>query len=316
MKETTSYNILCATDDNYAPYCGIMLTSLFENNKELNFCIYILVEQLSNKSKNEFATLARIYNQRIEIITVDSDKLKDCPMHDDDYVSLVTYYRLLAPQLLPQEIDKLLYLDSDMIIDRSIESLYNTDIENYAIAAALDEDYMNEEKYKRLEYAFEKKYFNAGVLLINLKYWRDNKVMQRCFEYIKGNANKLIFHDQDTLNFVLKDEKKEIHIKNNFQTGFIHKKRNVEPGLINDINESVVAPVVIHYTGLNKPWKYGVHPYKNHFLHYKSISAWSEIKQEDGRNMKERIVECIYSIFYALRIKKRHYSFTIAEQNK
>lgn len=316
MNVENSINILCSTDDNYVPYCGIMLTSLFENNKDAKIHVYLMTETMSDSNWARLQELTRKYSQNISPIIIDSRKLKDCPMHDDDYVSLATYYRLLAPQLLPQEIDKILYLDCDMIIDQSIESLYNTDIENYALAAALDEDYMNEGKYQRLEYTFEKKYFNAGVLLINLKYWRDYKVMQRCFEYIKGNACKLIFHDQDTLNFVLKDEKKEIHIKNNFQTGFIHKKRYVEPGLINDINESVVAPVVIHYTGLNKPWKYGVHPYKNHFLHYKSISAWSGTRQEYGRSIKERIVECIYSIFYALRIKKQHYSFTIPEQNK
>ena len=114
------YNILCATDDNYVPYCGIMLTSLFENNKGLNFCIYILVEHLSNKSKSEFATLAKKYSQNIEIITVDGEKLKECPIRTGDHVSIVTYYRLLAPILLPSDVDKILYLDCDMIINGNI----------------------------------------------------------------------------------------------------------------------------------------------------------------------------------------------------
>ena len=97
MKETTLYNILCATDDNYVPYCGIMLTSLFENNKELNLCIYILAEHLSDRSRNEFAELAKNYDQKIEIITVNNETLKDCPIRIGDHVSIATYYRLLAP---------------------------------------------------------------------------------------------------------------------------------------------------------------------------------------------------------------------------
>ena len=127
MKER--YNILCATDDNYVPYCGIMLTSLFENNKELKLYIYILAEHLSDRSRNEFATLARNYNQKIEIITVNNDTLKDCPIRIGDYVSIATYYRLLAPILLPSEIDKVLYLDCDIIINDNISELYNEDTE-------------------------------------------------------------------------------------------------------------------------------------------------------------------------------------------
>ena len=111
MKSATLYNILCATDDNYVPYCGIMLTSLFENNKELKLCIYILAEHLSDKSRNEFATLARNYCQRIEIITVENEVFNKCPIRPGDHVSIVTYYRLLAPILLPSNIDTILYLD-------------------------------------------------------------------------------------------------------------------------------------------------------------------------------------------------------------
>ena len=80
------YNILCATDDKYVPYCGIMLTSLFENNKELNFCIYILTEYLSDKSKNELEALASNYKQKIEVIAINNEILKCCPIRKEDHV--------------------------------------------------------------------------------------------------------------------------------------------------------------------------------------------------------------------------------------
>lgn len=312
-----SINILCATDNDYVPYCGIMLTSLFENNKEAKIHVYLMTETMSDSNWARLQELTRKYSQNISPIIIDSRKLKDCPMHDDDYVSLATYYRLLAPQLLPQEIDKILYLDCDMIIDQSIESLYNTDIENYALAAALDEDYMNEGKYQRLEYTFEKKYFNAGVLLINLKYWRDYKVMQRCFEYIKGNACKLFFHDQDTLNAVLNKEVKLLSVKYNLQTAMLCRNTSLNTDTKLEIEKYKYQPTIIHYTGASKPWQKGsLHPYTKRFLRYKQLSLWSgHPLTKVNRTFLELMLHIRNSIIWFIGLKKRPKTYIIEAQD-
>lgn len=311
------YNILCATDDNYVPYCGIMLTSLFENNKELNFCIYILVEQLSNKSKNEFATLARIYNQRIEIITVDSDKLKDCPIRKGDHVSIATYYRLLAPRLLPSNIEKILYLDCDMIIDSDITDLYNVDIDGYPIAMSIDEAFFDDKKYLRLEYSKKDSYRNAGVALLNIRYWKEQNLMEKCFEYISNNSKKLIFHDQDTLNALLHHKIKSLPIKYNLQTGFLLTNyakyyKNKMP----EILEATKSAVIIHFTGESKPWfKDSRHPYRKRFMHYKNISLWKAYPLKKNRySLYERIIRLRNEVIWAWGIKKRPRSYIIEEQ--
>ena len=311
------YNILCATDDNYVPYCGIMLTSLFENNKELNFCIYILVEQLSNKSKNEFATLAKEYSQRIEIIIVDSEKLKDCPIRPGDHVSIVTYYRLLAPVLLPSDIDKILYLDCDMIINSDITNLYNVDIDGYPIAMSLDEAFFEDEKYQRLDYDKKHQYRNAGVALFNIKYWRENNIVEKCFEYISNNSKKLIFHDQDTLNALLHHKIKSLPIKYNLQTGFLLTNyakyyKNKMP----EILEATKSSVIIHFTGESKPWfKDSRHPYRKRFMHYKNISLWKAYPLKKNRySLYERIIRLRNEVIWALGIKKRPRSYIIEEQ--
>lgn len=312
MKER--YNILCATDDKYVPYCGIMLTSLFENNKELNFCIYILVEQLNNKSKNEFATLARIYNQRIEIITVDSEILKNCPIRQGDHVSIATYYRLLAPKLLPSNIEKILYLDCDMIIDSDITDLYNVDINGYPIAMSLDETFFDDEKYQRLDYDKKYLYQNAGVALFNIKYWRDNNIVEKCFEYISNNADKIIFHDQDTLNAVLYKEMKLLPIRYNLQTGFLltDYTRYYEDEMP-EILEATKSPVIIHFTGASKPWFKGSrHPYRKRFMHYKNISLWkAHPLKKNKSSLYERIIRLRNEVIWALGIMKRPKSYII-----
>ena len=311
------YNILCATDDNYVPYCGIMLTSLFENNKEHNFCIYILVEQLSNKSKSEFATLAKKYSQKIEIITVDSKRLKDCPIRTGDHVSIVTYYRLLAPILLPSDVDKILYLDCDMIINGNISTLYNEDIKEHPIAMSKDEAFFEDEKYQRLNYDKKYPYRNAGVALFNIRHWREHNLVEKCFEYISNNPEKVIFHDQDTLNALLHHRIKSLPIKYNLQTGFLltdyaKNYKNEMP----EILEAAKSPVIIHFTGASKPWFKGSrHPYRKRFLHYKNISLWKAHPLKKNKySLYERIIRLRNEIIWALSIMKRPKTYIIEEQ--
>ena len=311
------YNILCSTDNNYIPYCGIMLTSLFENNKELNFCIYILTEHLSDRSKNELATLANSYNQRIEIITVDSEILKNCPIRQGDHVSIATYYRLLAPKLLPSNIEKILYLDCDMIIDSDITDLYNVDINGYPIAMSLDETFFDDEKYQRLDYDKKYLYQNAGVALFNIKYWRDNNIVEKCFEYISNNADKIIFHDQDTLNALLHKEIKQLPIKYNLQTGFLYNayKKNYK-NEIDDIMEAAMSPIIIHYTGPGKPWFKGSrHPFVKKYIYYKKLSIWSNTPLLKVKlSLKDKIHKLVTTLVWKLGIKKIPKTYIIDKQ--
>ncbi len=301
------YNILCATDDKYVPYCGIMLTSLFENNKECQLFVYLMTEGLSSDSHNILKELALKYNQNINIIIVDGKKLVGCPIKQGDHVSLATYYRLLAPILIPKDIDRILYLDCDMIVNGCIQELYNTDINNTAVAAVLDEDYMTPKRYKRLDYPNEKKYFNAGMLLINLSYWRKNKVMERCFDYIHNNSERIEFHDQDTLNYVLQDEKKLISIKNNLQTGFLYINNKFELNVMGEIINSIGAPVIIHYTGPNKPWSKGSkHPFAKTFIYYKKISLWKAFPLVKNKTtLYKRLIDFRNELMWLIGIKKR-----------
>ena len=317
MKETTLYNILCATDDNYVPYCGIMLTSLFENNKELNLCIYILAEHLNDRSLNEFAELSKNYDQKIKIITVNNDVLKDCPIRLGDHVSIATYYRLLAPYLLPKNIEKILYIDCDIIINGNLSSLYEINIKGHPIAMSKDEAYFIEEKYTRLDYSRSYTYKNAGVALINLKHWRENDIANICLEYISKNPEKLTFHDQDTINAVLHKEIKLLPIKYNLQTGFLltDYSKHFEKEMV-EILEAAKEPVIIHYTGVSKPWyKDSKHPYTKRFLYYKSMSLWKDYPLIKNRtSIYNRFIQIRNEIIWFLGIKKRPKSYIIDKQ--
>lgn len=312
-----SINILCSTDNDYVPYCGIMLTSLFENNKDCQIHVYLMTEELSTDNNSVLKRLALKYNQDISIIIVDGENLNNCPIRIGDHVSLATYYRLLAPILIPQNVDKILYLDCDIIVNGSIKELHDIDITEYALGAVMDEAYFKIEKYERLYYDKKFSYHNAGVLLMNLNYWRRNGITQKCLEYISRYPERVKFHDQDTINAVLHKEIKLFPIKYNLQTGFLLTvfSKHFEKDMAK-ILEAAKEPVIIHYTGYSKPWHKGSkHPYTKRFLYYKSISIWKDFPLTKNRtSIYNRFIQIRNEIIWFLGIKKKPKSYIIDKQ--
>ena len=317
MKNQNKYHILCATDDKYVPYCGIMLTSLFENNIGGEFCVHILSEGLNEQNRNDLTKFAIKYGQSIEFLTIDKEILKNCPIKESDYVSLATYYRILAPMLLSTDIDIILYLDCDIIINNNIAELYNINLSGYAIGGVIDDDYGNEEKYQRLSIPQKDYYTNAGVLLINLKYWRENNIVDKCLDYIKNNADRLVQHDQDVINAILHDKIKHLPLTYNFQTAFVlfHLQYKYTTEIKNMVRECMYNPTIIHYTGSGKPWhKHSQHPHANRYLRYHRISNWKHHPIIDTDNLKDKIRRCIIKALWRLGIKKRPQFYILEKQ--
>jgi len=279
MSKPGAIQILCSTDNNYAPYAGIMLTSLFVNNRDEAFEVHVLTRGLNSENSEKLRSVGKQFKSVVNILTVDLSVFEDCPIRPGDHVTLETYFRLLAPQLLPEHLDRILYLDVDMVINGPIRELWEWNIDGYALGAILDESYCNPEIYSRLGLNSSNPYFNAGVLLVNLKYWREMNVSARCMQCINDNPSILLFHDQDTLNRVLQNEKVLLPITYNFQTGYYLSW--VYPDYPNDFQAQIQivakTPIVIHFSGPMKPWVVGSdHPYRFYYHYYRKISLWKD----------------------------------------
>lgn len=308
------FNILCCPDNNYTPYYGIMLTSLFENNKNTNICVYIVTAELNINNKQILKRLAGIYNQQIFIIELEDIKSTEYPVWRGDHISTAAYYRILAPTFLPKELDKILYLDGDIIVNNDITKLYNTNIDNYAIAAIIDEGYTDKDKYQRLNISNDGNYINSGVLLMNLKYWREHNLVYKSLAYIKENRDKIIQHDQDVINAVMHNEIKLLPITYNFQTGFLFSCffPNFNQELKKEIKENLYNPIIIHYSGSVKPWhKYTQHPYTKQYMHYRKISLWKNFPIVDNWSFINKIRFYLLNIIWTIGIKKRPNSYII-----
>ena len=163
-------NILLGSDVNYAPYYGVMLTSLFYNNQDCHFDVYMLTDKTwtLQETKN-FEKLCGQYDSRFNVFVVNEDKVKDFPQVD--HITLPTYYRLQACNILPASIHKILYLDGDMLVLGSIQFLWSINLEGYAFAGAEDMDSVCGDCFRRLDYDSKYGYYNAGVSLYNFDYW-------------------------------------------------------------------------------------------------------------------------------------------------
>lgn len=196
-------DIVCSIDNNYVQHCCVMLTSFFENNKEEGNVIHLLTEGITEDNKKTIEELIHAYKGEFCYYLVNSEIVASFPIKEGDHLTIATYYRLLMADILPQSIDKILYLDCDIIINDSITELWNTSLDGYAMAAIEELGCSLPDVYKRLGYDKKYGYFNAGVLLINLQYWREHNLTREFLLYIAENYEKLKAHDQDVLNALL-----------------------------------------------------------------------------------------------------------------
>lgn len=274
MKE---YNIVVASDRTYIGLVSVLFASILSNKGQDEKIVFHLLandipssslDPLLNQMKNEVLHVYPIENLKALLkVTVPPT------------IAITAYARLFLTELLPGSIDKILYLDCDIIVNQSLNELFSNNIDNYYVAGVLDTLPNNDSKIK-VGMASDNPYINSGVLFINLKKWRDERIINKFLDFLLLYNGRVHHHDQGIINAVL-DKKliigPEFNLTSNY---FTHKysylkKRNYPFYLQNEIEFAKHNPVIIHFTEgfLDRPWFIGSkHPYANKFLEYKKQS--------------------------------------------
>ena len=180
-------NIVLATDDNFVQHCSVTMLSILKHNSDVVF--YILTEGLSESNVSMLNNIVAENGGDIYICNVDKEVVKRFPMpaDADAHISVATYYRLLTEFILPQSVDKYIYMDCDMVVRGNMLELWNENVENYAIGAVFQSVSLAQEQDKnRLGIPEKNGYFNAGLLLVNLKYWRENNISKRLLDFVEN----------------------------------------------------------------------------------------------------------------------------------
>lgn len=276
-------NIAICIDNNFIMQAGVFITSIKETNKNANINIYVLSESLSDNAKSSLNTIVAGTSLSLIFVKIDLSTLPPLPLEGKAHISVATYYRILLPFILPQDIDKILYLDCDMIVLDDLSPLYNSDISNLNAATTLD--MFNDDKRinERLMYSLQAGYFNAGMILINLNNWRKNKISEKAIEFIKNYPEKCEAHDQDALNHALDGTYLPLSARYNMQLDFFcdHKFLIVDEKYFPDIDQSRLNPCIIHFTGPTKPWLRNCnHPYTKLWDYFQDKTEWKNLPKK------------------------------------
>lgn len=264
VEENIVIPIAMATDIGYLLPTAITMTSILENAKPTTkYDFYIMVEhKLSNYANKYLQPLREKYPNCIINIVDMNNAFSDLEMNIK-HITYHTYYRLYLPTIL-KKYNKCFYLDSDIIVNGDLTSLFRTNIDEYLVAGVKAagyfypvnkvKPYLDKTGLKSID-----QYVNAGVLLMNLKKMRDNDIQSK---FLALADKGLPSQDQDIINIVCYNQIKLLPLRNNLMTKYFYLKNNAEipDGCANyvyskeEIKEALANPLIVHYADKAKPW--------------------------------------------------------------
>lgn len=268
--------ITLASSNEYVPYLSVAIASIKENsNENFNYDIVVLSNKISLENKILLKDTFSKSNFSIRFVEI-SSYLDQQDLFIWGHITKMTYTRLACLDLF-KNYKKVLYLDSDIVVNKDISDLYNTDIQNYYIAAAKDSimagwinglNKVESEYVKKLNLGEEKNYFNAGVLLVNIEKFSSQVTSKELFEL--ANSQKFRWGDQDVLNKVCEGNVYFLENSWNFMAHFYNDEREIpeyyaSEDFFSKYKEADKAPNIVHYAGNVLPT---VVPQVHHFFDF------------------------------------------------
>lgn len=268
--EQNNIAIALASNDYFVPYMSTLLESILEHSSgNVNYDILIMTQDISDVNRTIIKKICDNYtNFRVRFLDP-TEFIEGYEFFVRGHFSMETYYRLVLPELLPAY-DKILYLDSDMVVQDDVAKLYQENIGGYLIGACHDADtaglYNGFEPNKKeytdhlLKLKEPYQYFQAGTLLMNLKEFRKRYTVEKILKYAVSMKFQLL--DQDILNKLCEGSVKFVDMSWNVMVDYGRIRQSqiiaLAPKWLNDLyKESRKQPKIIHYAGPEKPW---IHP--------------------------------------------------------
>ena len=261
MKERI--NICLSCDNNYAQHLGVTIASILKNRAEDDeFRFIILDGNISDENKTKIVSLKSIHDFEIDFEKVDESLFSNCPIQDWTHLSIVTYFRLVLPDLRP-DLKRIIYLDCDIVVRQSLRPLFDMEIGNNYIAGVIDVAAKKHAKRLGIE-----NYINTGVLLFDVEKWRREDITNHIFDWISKNREKIVLHDQDILNAALDGHINFIDEKWNT----FYLTRNLPQGA-----EKMEHACILHYIDRKKPWSfYNNDKFSKEYFEYLKLTEWKD----------------------------------------
>lgn len=245
--------VLATLDRNYLPQLQVLLTSLAVNNPGEVCTLYLLHSAIPEADLVPLRLQCRAYGYGLEPIRVEESLFRDAPVTRQYPREM--YYRLLAPHLLPRAVDRVLYLDPDILVINSLRPLWQTDLQGHLLGAAAHTGKAElASGVNQMRLGTGGDYYNSGVLLMDLDAGRREIVPGALFAYVARHRRELLLPDQDLLNALygqrilpLSDVRWNYDARN-------YSSYLLRSGGVCDLPWVLEHTAILHFCGKEKPW--------------------------------------------------------------
>ena len=287
-------NVVYASNDNYARHLATSMISLFDRNQDMErIVVYILSVAISEESQAKLLQIADRYGRELQVIELSDIKSRFTYEIDTRGFDISAMGRLFMGTLLPEKVERVLYLDCDTVVAQPLKKLWELDLKGRLLAAVMEPTIYEAVK---MEIGLEEAdpYYNSGVLLIDLKLWRESQTERRLLDFYGAKNGSLFACDQDTINGALKGEILPMSPRYNYFTNYRYfSYENLvchAPWYRKVPKEAFAAakkrPAVIHYMGDERPWIAGnLNHYRKAYEHYLAETPWAGTPKEKGKRL-------------------------------
>ncbi|WP_037287232.1 glycosyltransferase family 8 protein [Saccharibacillus sacchari] len=266
-------NIVFTIDRNYIQHLCVTLKSILRHTKT-NLSAYIIGKDLGEPDRRLIEENFIDDEIRFFFIEINPDRLLRLGI-DTNHLPIEVLFRLVAPELLPDSVEKAIFMDCDIVVLDDLAILYETELEGYLLGAVVDIIY---EAYRILNLDSILDYFNAGVMLIDIFSWRKQDFTAQALKYASENAAILRYADQDILNGLLRGVWKRLPQQWNVITNLFENPTVFQKTFGEERHAQVSGrPSLVHFTGDIKPWSFfSNHPYRDRYdLYYRMCSGFA-----------------------------------------
>ena len=289
-------HIAASCDDNYAQHVGVVFQSLLDNTADPSGIeLYLISNDISDLNQAKLTQLTSKHGSQLRIIPADTSKYADLPT---SRYGAAAYQRISLAHYLPREVDKVIYLDSDILVLDDIRHLWEFPLAGNPLGAV---ENLSPKAHKHLDFS-RNEYFNSGILVIDLEQWRDHDVHQQAVGIIINNAEKLHYFDQCSLNMVFRHRWERLPLKWNQQADIYGVSKKYADGCSyskTELTEAILEPSIVHFIGTQKPWLLNCfHPFKKTYQQYLNKTTWKGTQPNDK--------SLLNTIKYSLKIRQRY----------
>lgn len=273
-------HVCCAAEGDYVPHSAAMLHSVVTNSGGLPVHVhYLHGPELPDQSRRKLGQMVAALGSEISFLEIDDAKVAGLPIRG--FTGKATWYRIFLPDLLC-DVDRVLYLDSDLIALDSLAPLWQTELSGFYLAAVTNV-FLDHHLHRPAQLGLPgpEVYFNAGVILLNLDLLRRDRQAAALLRYATEHAGRLEWRDQDALNMVLGSRRLALHPRWNCMNAVLDFPQGEDVFGKEVVAEARSHPAIRHFEGpaRNKPWHYLCEEDRRElYLLHRRHTPWPEVR--------------------------------------